>query len=363
MNSKILFFLHLPPPVHGSSMVGNFVYQSRLINDKFVCRYINILASEEVSESGKISVRKILDFAKIFWKLIKELTRKKPDACYLALTVKGAAFYRDVILVTLLKIFKIKRIYHLHNKGVAIKQKYFFYRFFYRMVFNNADVILLSEHLYSDVHSFVPENRIYICPNGIPDIKNFSKQTKGKPTQVKMLFLSNLIESKGIFVLLEACSILKKKGLAFACDFIGGEGDVSTMQFKDKVNKLDLNDRVNYLGKKHGVEKEKLYAKSDIFVFPTYNETFGLVVLEAMQNALPVVATFEGALPEIVSDGTTGYIVPKKNIEALADRLGLLIKDSLLRKKMGLAGRKKYEELFTLEKFETRLTEILNKLT
>ena len=65
-------------------------------------------------------------------------------------------------------------------------------------------------------------------------------------------------------------------------------------------------------------------------------------------------------IPDVVEDGITGFLVPVKDAKSLAEKIEILIKDPELRMKMGKAGRKKYEEEFTLEKFENRIVEILN---
>ena len=115
----IYFLLHFPPPVHGSSLVGQYIRESLPINEAFRCRYTNLLASRVVNETGKVSLIKLFNFFRIWMKLIGELFSHKPDLCYMALTVTGTAFYRDVLLVGLLKLFGIRRVYHLHNKGVG----------------------------------------------------------------------------------------------------------------------------------------------------------------------------------------------------------------------------------------------------
>lgn len=177
-----------------------------------------------------------------------------------------------------------------------------------------------------------------------------------------ILFLSNLIESKGVFTLLEACAILKTKKIQFNCVFIGGEGDIDIAKFNKKVTELDLVDNVTYQGKKYGEAKYQAYSNADIFAFPTYyrNETFGLVNLEAMQHSLPIVSTFEGGIPDLVIDGFNGFLVPQRSVIELADKLETLILNPSLRKSMGIAGKKLYEDKFTLEIFENRMLNILS---
>lgn len=378
---KIIFLLHLPPPVHGSSVVGLSIKESKIINRKFKGFYINLLASHHIEESGIINFNKLLGFIITWIKVLYSIIKNRPNLCYLALTTTGAAFYKDMLLVALLKLFNVKRIYHLHNKGIS-KRKYTpFSNKCYQFVFKNSEVILLSKRLYSDIQHYVPESNIHICPNGICDINSSSTFTASPFTQisnfdsiglsakniddknklVQILFLSNLIESKGVYILLDACALLKKKEIPFQCIFIGGESDVTAPQFYQRVKQLGLSEEVIYKGEKHGIDKNKAFSDADIFAFPTYYyfETFGLVILEAMQQSKPVVSTFEGGIPDLIEDGITGFLVPQKDDVELANRLELLIKNPNLRHEMGAAGRKKYENEFILDKFENRLSEIL----
>lgn len=95
-----------------------------------------------------------------------------------------------------------------------------------------------------------------------------------------------------------------------------------------------------YHGKKYGEEKERIFSESDIFVFPTYygNQSFPLVLLEAMQHGLPCVNTDEGGIMDIVIDGGTGYICPKRDSFSNADALFILLENSALRLKMAKSG-------------------------
>ncbi|SMO96712.1 Glycosyltransferase involved in cell wall bisynthesis [Gracilimonas mengyeensis] len=343
-------------------MVGEFIKESSRINGAFNTRYINLLASKNVSDSGKVSIGKIMVFISIWFQLLKELSNNKPDLCYLALSATGAAFFRDVLLVSLLKVFGVRRVYHMHNKGVKTHGKQKLYDFFYSFMFKDTDVIMLSEYLYEDVDDYVGKQQVHVCPNGIPEPDYVESEESEK--EVSLLFLSNLIESKGVYVLLEACEKLREKGLSFKCTFIGGEGDVSEPQINQVIKERGLEKQVVYAGKKYGEEKEKAFSKADIFVFPTFydKECLPLVLIEAMQHRLPVVSTYEGGIRDLVDSGKTGYLVEQKNVEELSEKLEELIRDKELRQKMGKAGREKYEARFTLQKFEERMTEILTQV-
>lgn len=364
MKPKILFILHTPPPVHGAAMVGKYIKESTRINGYFKTRYINLGTSRSFDDIGRGGLQKIFRFFGLLWEVLIQMILFRPDKVYLTLTAKGNGFYKDAVVVFLVKIMGGQMIYHFHNKGVKTRQDKALDHWLYKKVFYNAHVILLSQYLYPDVQKYVPRVRVHICPNGIPDIFDDaeSENNVSNKERVYILFLSNLLETKGVYELLEACKYLKERKLPFACTFVGGEANISASELRQKIEILGLEKYVTYAGKKYNEEKKKIFRASDVFVFPTYYETFGLVNLEAMQAQLPVISTPEGGIPDVVEDGKTGYLVPQKDAKALADKLEELIKDPQKRKKMGRKGYEKYRKVFTLQAFEERLTHILQKV-
>lgn len=359
----VLFLLHLPPPVHGSSIVGQAVRESELVNQTFNCRFINLLASRTVGDSGKLNFAKLFSFASQFFRLSRELLTRQPDLCYFALTTTGFAFFRDAILCALIKLARVPVVFHLHNKGVAGKSANRLYQRFYHFVFSNARVILLSEHLYSDVARFVPEEFVHVCSNGIPDTANNRPHSISEDANVNILFLSNLVTSKGPVDLVAACALLRDRGLKFNCTFVGAEGDISQQEFTEEINRHELGHQVQYVGPKFGQEKQEYFRAADIFAFPTYFECFPLVALEAMSYSLPIVSCPEGGIPDQVVDGVTGFLVKQRDVNLLADRLETLIRDKPLRAQMGVAGRDRYVAMFTDGAFESRFVAILQALS
>ena len=158
MKSRILFILHWPPPVHGSSVVGLQIKESKLINTDFNCTYINLGTSYSIDEIGKNSISKIFRFLTILWKVVRNLIVNRPDLCYFAITAKGPAFYKDILVVSLVKLFGVKLVYHFHNKGVSTRQNKFIDNFLYHVAFNDTEIILLSKYLYPDVQKYFSGN-------------------------------------------------------------------------------------------------------------------------------------------------------------------------------------------------------------
>lgn len=357
---KVLCILHTPPPVHGAALVGKYIQSSRTFNSCFNINYINLSTSSTLNKIGKGGIRKLLSLVKIQIQILNALVRNHYDICYVTLTARGAGFYKDFLIVMILKLFRKKIIYHFHNKGVSSSHFNRLNDLLYRQVFKKAKVILLSEHLYPDIEKYVSKNDVYFCANGIPfNSPSVSPQSSNDNHPCRLLFLSNMMETKGVFVLLEACEILRNKSLSYECNFVGDWSDISNQSFHYELKKRNLTQHVFAHGKKFDTDKHAFFTKSNIFIHPTLNDCFPLVILEAMQFGLPIISTKEGGIPDIVMDGETGFLVPHKDSIALADKIELLINQPALRKEMGEAGKKRYQDYFTLEKFENNLVHIL----
>ena len=330
-------------------MVGQYIKDSKHINETFNCSYINLSTSKKVDEIGGAGLVKWLRFCVIIFKVLKELVFQRPNLVYFTLTAQGIGFFKDAILVFMAKVLGFKTILHFHNKGVRNRQDFFFDNILYRLVFKNTKVILLAPELFEDIAKYVSSDQVYYCSNGIPEIKEDKIDRRRDGNEVVLLFLSNLIISKGVLVLLDACMILKKHNIKFKCHIVGGEGDLNGEQLQVKITGLGLDKNVIYLGKKYGDDKIEVFNNASIFVLPTFysNECFPLVLLEAMQFSLPLVSTTEGGIPSIIDDGENGFFVSQRNAMDLAQVLLKLIKDKELRQRLGSQAKSKFINNYT----------------
>jgi rhamnosyl/mannosyltransferase len=161
-----------------------------------------------------------------------------------------------------------------------------------------------------------------------------------------VLFVGRLVPYKGVDVLLDALTGLDAVAL------VVGEGPARA-GLEDRARELGVSSHVRFLGSVDDRELAALYRACDVFVLPsvTRQEAFGVVQLEAMAAAKPVVSTDLGTgVGWVNKDGETGYVVPPRDARALRDALAQLLNDSGLQKSMGEAAAKRIRSSFTLER-------------
>ncbi|NQY30826.1 MAG: glycosyltransferase family 4 protein [Flavobacteriaceae bacterium] len=359
---RILCIVQLPPPVHGVSMMNQLTLKAFNSEVNLKTKVIDYSFTKSISGIGKMSLNKIFVFLKHLCKVIYNISVFRPNAIYFTLSPVGSAFYRDAILVIIIRcIFRQEIIFHLHGKGIfhEMESSYFKYNI-YNYVFKNTNVIHLSENLFDDIKLINTIKKKYVVPNGIKYF-DFEKDKENRVNKIRILYLSNLIETKGVLILLEALKIIKDKGLNFECKFVGQTSNSITKEvFYSKLNTYDLDGYVEYCGPLYGQDKNKILAESEIFIFPTYKDCFPLVILEAMQAGLAIISTNEGAIPSILEN--CGVIVEKQSIEALVIAIERLVDSQQLRIELGLKAKKRFVTNYTLDKYKENILDTIKNI-
>ena len=150
--------------------------------------------------------------------------------------------------------------------------------------------------------------------------------------------------NKGARYLLEACALLRDRGIGFHLTFVDRPGAEMAPRM---VDDLRLQDRVTFTGRLRTDDLVRAHNEAAVFVSPSLYEGFGLPAAEAMACGTPVVATTAGAFPEVIADGETGTLVQPADAVALADAIAKLLADPQRRAQMGAAGAQRIERHFS----------------
>jgi glycosyltransferase involved in cell wall biosynthesis len=207
--------------------------------------------------------------------------------------------------------------------------------------------IVLGENLRSLFHGLIPDDRVYVVPNGSDYPVPPATRPASQP--VRVLFLSNFQGAKGMLHVAHAAEHVVKGPRAVEFIFAGAWRDRATRAAFEHFASLHPDLPLRVTGEVRGQKKFDLLASSDIFVLPTDYRYEGhpWAIVEAMSYGLPIISTNHAAIPQSVLDGVNGFLVPKHDPSAVADRLVRLIDDAELRRRMGEASRQLYERHFT----------------
>ena len=361
---KLLCILHYSPPAHGASKVGDFIKSSEKLKDEFHCKFIKIKSSDTIGDIGKVNFKKFYFVLELFFKILFMVLIFRPDKIYFTASVRGIAFYRDLLFSNIWKIYKLFTscdvFYHYHTKGIKefiISDRN---KKLTRYFLKDINLVLLSPMLESDFEDVKTYNMVLYLPNGVEDSydkDSFESYISKKDfNKINILYLSNMIKEKGYFEVLKLAAKYADKNYHF--HFAGGwQKAEDEKEFFEYIKNNNLEKTVTFHGFVNGDQKKELFEKSNIFIFPTRykNEAFPLSVLEAFSYGLPCLSTDEGSIPFII-DKSSGIVVND------LDKLDLAFEE-ILKKYINIETsrycRKRYLENFSLEQFERNLLEVL----
>lgn len=194
-------------------------------------------------------------------------------------------------------------------------------------------------------------SKVVVIPPGV-DLERFqpvarpvAKQIAGIPREDRNILFAGRIERlKGIDTLLRAMALIQERRpeavAGVSVSIIGGDPwsddpDEEMARLQALRQELGIHDLVTFLGSKDQEILPYYYAAAEMVIVPSHYESFGLVALEAMATGTPVIASEVGGLAFLVRDGETGFHVPSRDPEALAERIYTLLSDRSCLKQMG----------------------------
>jgi glycosyltransferase involved in cell wall biosynthesis len=227
-----------------------------------------------------------------------------------------------------------------------------------------ARLILVANAIRPRFKSLENNEKIVVIYNGI-DLEEFDTFSASPSMREELNINMNTVllgcigrieEQKGQEYLISAMKHIVDAKLIL----IGSAEERYLHRIKALCTNLRISNRVVFIPYRDDIPS--LLKALDILVLPSFTEGFSRIILEAMANKKPVVATNVGGNTEAIVDGETGYIVPPGNSFALAARINELVADKKKSKKMGQAGRKRVESKFTIQLNVNRIQEVYAEL-
>ncbi|WKN40703.1 glycosyltransferase family 4 protein [Tunicatimonas pelagia] len=360
---KILVVGQTPPPYHGQA-----ISTQRLLDGDYehIQLYlVRLYFSKEIDEVGKFKASKVVHLLKVIARIYYYRFRYRIDVLYYMPTgAKWMPLIRDVAILLATRWLFRKTVFHFHMAGVnsLFSRLPSMLKPFYRRAYYYPDLsIKLSKHNPTDDIALKSKQTVVVY-NGVEDYYSIHRHLKKNSIVPTILFVGIIQGSKGIYELLEIAQRLHTRGIVFELRLVGKTDSVSTDQkIRAYIQQHRLQHRVKLIGIKTGEDKWQEYINADVFCFPSHFETFGLVLIEAMQFKLPVVTTRIGGIQSVVRNEETGYLVPLQNIEAFTKKVEKLLVDNQLRTTMGDKGRAYFLQNFTVKHYWQNMEQVLSQ--
>lgn len=315
---NIILIGPFPPPINGCSFANKILYEN-LVKRNISCEKIDTSTNKHISskQGTTFSFKKAFDFGKTYSKVFS--IKKSVQVVYFTpgQTFFGLIKYAPFILMCILR--NIPYIIHVHGNYLGkeyqlltgLKKKIFGY-----LVSKAAGGIVLSASLKGNLTDLLPDNKIHVVENFVENTLLQTSITKQKD-KLRILYLSNLMEEKGILQLLEACEIIKSEGIDFEVKLAGNIEASIQPEVEKYFKKLP---EVEYMGVVSGEPKKQIFLDSNIFALPTYYTMEGqpISILEGMATGNIILSTPHAGIPDIVKD-KNGIFVEAKSSESIAN--------------------------------------------
>jgi glycosyltransferase involved in cell wall biosynthesis len=374
MRRRLLIVGPLPPPFAGPEIGTLMLTQSAELRTAFDVRSLNTTARLSNADKGNIDLTMFTAYIRYVTRLLCQLIGFRPDLllyCPTSATLIG--WVRDGTTLVLGPIFGARVIIQFRGGHF----RYFIDRLSAlprRLVgwaLSRSSLILAqADVLKWQFRGLVPDNRIGRLYNAIPleFFTHFEHIDRAGPRpELTVLYVGHLSQAKGYCDLLKVIpDLCRKHRIRFR--FMGAlmrvernvfynqaTGEKLATQdpveaFRQHIEDNGLTDQVELLGAGvFGDEKLRVFESADIFVLPSYSEGFSRAILECMAAGLPAVVTSVGAVPEIMSDGVTSFVIRPGDTQSLFERIDRLAADPSLRTTIGRAARERCRQLFLPE--------------
>lgn len=353
------------------------------LNKRNICNTVidisGRFSSLKVKISGRISLLRIIDYIIVINEVFFNLIFHRKNIIYLTTSQSFPGFIRDYLIISTVNNFSDRIVCHQFgaNYGRFYKSQYSFVQNMLKKMYKMVDIIIVEGDQVKDDFYFVDDHisKVKVVPNGLPQQHHdFPKEGKNfsGDTNFNLLYLSNLIESKGYLDVLEAVNILvNKRKKNVNCTFIGRFltsiddkkyelSDAYKNHFFSYIKKNKLEDNVEWIEGVYGDTKREYFQQSHVFLLPSnyVNEGQPISVLEAMAYGLVPVVTKYRLIPNMVKSNN-GIFVEYNSPEQISEKCELLMNDKKLFSELSLQNIKYFNNHFTYDIYSNNLLDLV----
>ncbi len=356
---KVLIIGPFPDPITGVSLANKVVKEALDENPNFNSDFINTSYTKFDEKLGTFSFKKLFFYLIFNIKLYKVFIN---DVIYITpgQTFYGVLKYANFILIS--HLFKKRLVIHIHGNHLNNEYKFlhgFKKKIFHYLLSKANKGIVLSESLKENMLPFIKSKNICVLFNFAEDYL-ISEDEKICVDELRIIFLSNLMEEKGIIDLLDALNFLEDLKINYKAKIAGNIDKNNESRIKSKLEPLK---NTKYIGVVSGIDKKNLLDWANVFILPTYYKMEGqpISIIEAMATKNIIITTKHAGIPDIVKDGLNGYFVDVKSPTGISERLLYLDNNKKEFERIGFYNKNYFKDNFSLLKFKSNIIKILNE--
>jgi len=329
--------------------------------------------------TGTATIRRFLEYFSILIK-VGWFCLTRTNGVYITIAQSRHGFLRDAAIIGIARLCGHQVVLHLHggNYDHFYSTQTRLVKALIRLSLRQVRSIIVLADSLRGCFAFDPilHSKLHVVSNSllanVPSI--LPERVTGRPKKLILLYLSNLIESKGYMEVLEVLSVLReRKGIDAAAVFCGTflvnrtddvrvQNIVQARQlFENRARELGVTNHISYRGSVNGAEKDRVLRDSHFLLFPTRYDAEGqpVVLIEALAYGLPAITTNYRANPEMIIDQVTGYLVDWRDTAGMAHRIEQLWQQPLAYAEMSARCRAHFEARFTPKVHIDAMTRIL----
>ncbi|MBK6352589.1 MAG: glycosyltransferase family 4 protein [Saprospiraceae bacterium] len=355
----VIFLGPYPPPVNGQSVAFKFAHDQYNGTKKLCDQNLEQLPF----------YKKIFFALKLIFTYIFLSTSRKYSVLYLAGSRSVGGALKDVFSILFFHFTGSRIVLHIHAAffNHFISSLPFYLKPLFTLAYHRVDrFIVLHESMKGEYNGFLPEAQVSVLHNFYDPILD-ELEIKDKPNSevIKIGYFSNLIYSKGIFILLEAFRELKKEYEHIELHIAGqyySDQFMNERTVRERLNTFikDPKDGIFYHGPLYGMQKKDFLKALDIFVLPSFyaSEAMPISIIEAMRSGCVIIATEHHYLPFLVGPDQ-GACAKVRSVVSLKENLTKYIEQKDLRDQVKRANIEFAKKNYSPENFASGINTIL----